>query len=157
LGVLFTFAIWFFIPKSVQPFEYQYHGIELRYNTDTHVEGVYHQLEEYDYPLERGPIFKISDPEKYHYIDKFSEYYQVVNMMGFLFWQTGMAYGFDTAFLKEFRGFNGILRRLELSVTVGPVALIESFIYGTYRYFFILMMFQLIWVLLKKEHIWWAK
>lgn len=87
---------------------------------------------------------------------RFNEY---VDMRGFLFWQTGLAYGFlpDSFSIPQYHGGYSFGERIVLFLTVGPIVLAESSIIGIYQDFIILFIVQIIWFAIRKEHIWWDK
>lgn len=69
---------------------------------------------------------------------------------GFLFWQTGLATGFDPRRLPEYCGKKGILGRTELILTVGPMVIVEATIWGLLQHFPVFLSVVCIWSFVKR-------
>lgn len=159
VGFIISAVAWIFIPDSMKILEANYYGVESRITMEMHEEGRYDERTEYDFPLDLGFMYHRDSPElKQEFKDK-REWNEYVNVQGFLTWQTGFAYGFipDPVSIPQYNGGDNFRERLSLIMTVGPVVLSEMFIRGFTRHFIILLIAQVVFVLLKKEHVWWVK
>ena len=154
-GALLVGIIWIFIPDNLKILEANYYGVESRISMETHEEGRYDERVEYNFPLTPGFLYKKGDPELKRVFYKAKSYNEYVGTKGFLFWQTGLAYGFNPSGIDGYNGSNGFLNRIELFFTVGPMVVAESFIKGMATNFIILMLAQIIWFLIRKEQVWW--
>jgi hypothetical protein len=97
-------------------------------------------------------VYRKNDPELSTVLNTAKKYYTNVSTKGFLFWQTGLAYGFVPIGIDEYEGRRGIVNKLRLFFTIGPTVIIEALIIGLIKYFFILMIGQFIWFLVRKRH-----
>lgn len=159
LGMLFGSIlcglIWIFIPDSFKIVGANYYGVESRIATDTHVEGRYDERVEYDFPLTPVFLFHKDDPNLKIYFKEEAKLMEYAGIKGFLFWQTGLAYGFVPLSVPQYKGARTYLDRVKLFFSVGPMVLVESFIIGFIKYFAILMIVQVVWYLIRKEQVWW--
>ena len=142
-----------FIPDSFK-FE-NYCGVETRYTYDTHEEGRYDEISVNDFPLVPGFLFRADDTELFHEIKESSVDNEYVGTRYFIFWQTGLAYGFSPDRLSEYNGGDTTLDLIELFFTVGPMVLVECFITGICYNFPTFILAQITWFLIKKEFLWW--
>ncbi len=159
VGFIISVIAWIFIPDSLKILEANYYGVESRITIDMHEEGRYDERTEYDFPLDLGFMYHRDSPElKQEFKDK-RKWNEHVNVQGFLTWQTGLAYGFipDPVSIPQYNGCDDFRERLSLIMTIGPVVLSEMFIRGVTRHFIILLIAQIVFVLVRKEHVWWAK
>lgn len=156
-GLIVISVVWLFIPESIKVIKVNYYGVESRLTNETHEEGRYDEQVVNDFPLRLGFLYKADDPELLQEFVEKSNYNEYVATKGFLFWQTGLAYGFVPYRINEFNGGHTFLDHIELFFTVGPMVLVECLINSLYQYFFILLLIQVVWLLIKKEHIWWSE
>jgi hypothetical protein len=158
-GLILSAVAWIFLPESLRILEANYYGVESRVTLGMHEAGMHDERMEYDSPLDLGLMYHRDDPELKAEIAEKSERNEHVNVRGFLTWQTGLAYGFfpDPASVPEYNGCDNFQERLALIITVGPVALSEMFARGIAQHFFVLLIAQIAFVLMRKEHVWWAK
>jgi hypothetical protein len=159
IGSIISAVAWIFIPDSLKILEANYYGVESRITMDMHEEGRYDETTEYDLPLELGFMYHRDSPELKHEIREKAKRNEYVDVQGFLTWQTGLAYGFmpDPVSIPQYNGCDNFRERLSLIMTVGPVVLSEMFIRGMYGHFLVFLIAQIIFVLIRKEHVWWAK
>ena len=155
-GWILVEIIWILIPDNLMVLEANYYGLGSRISMETHLlEGRFDERVEYDFPLSLGSLYRKDDPELKHAFYEQKRYNEYVDKQGFLFWQTGLAYGFDPIGIDGYNGGAGFLNRVELFFTVGPMTIVESFITGLVTSFPILMLAQTIWLLIRKEQFWW--
>jgi len=128
----------YMVEKSVG---WNYYGVESR--------GRY----ERGYPLERHYLFQKDDPELARYESFLARFNESVNTIPFIFWQTGVAYGFDGHYIPQCRGAT----RTELFLMVRPVVLLEWLILGLIYWFPLLVLVQVVWYVVRKgnQHLWW--
>ncbi len=150
LIILFSFII----PDNLR-IEGNYYGIQSRYNLDMHEEGYYDEIASYDNPIEVGYLYKKDDPELLKEYGSKTELNESVSFRGFIFWQSGMANGFDPIFIKEYNVGNTLLDKIELYFTIGPISLLECILQGSMNYFPFFFAVTVIWYLFTKRHIWW--
>lgn len=154
-GALLVGIIWIFVPDNLKVLEANYYGVQSRMSMETHEEGIYYERVEYDFPLSTGLLFRKDDPELKRKFYEARNYNEYIGTKGFLFWQTGLAYGFNPIGIDEYNGGHGFLNRIELFFTVGPMVILESFIRGLATNFLLLMLAQIFWFLIRKEQVWW--
>lgn len=157
VGLIFSSIAWSFYPKSYKFVEPNYYGVESRLNYDTHEEGRYDEQTVYDHKLSSGFLYKSNDPEIMSELNEEARNNEYAGTRGFMFWQTGLAYSFNPIRLKEYNGGKTFLNHLELYLTVGPIVLLECFLTGLYTNFISLIILQLIWLVWKKDFVWWHK
>jgi len=155
LGTFLIGIIWIFIPDSLKILEANYYGVESRISRETHGEGMYEDSVEYNFPLSLGFLYRKDDPELKSAFYEAKNQNEYIGTKGFLFWQTGLAYGFNPIRIGGYNGGHGFFNRIELFFTVGPMVIVESFIKGFASNFIILLIGQIIWLLIRKEQIWW--
>jgi len=155
VSMIISVIAWMFIPNSMKILEANYYGVETRITNDIHEEGRADENLVHDYPLCPGFLYKKNDPALLKEFRKAEVLNEHVNTRGFLFWQTGLAYGFIPDLLGEYNGDDNILDHIELFFTVGPLVLVECFIDGVYTNFLILIITQFIWFVFKRDFIWW--
>ena len=110
----------------------------------------------YDFPLDKGFLYHGNDLELEKEIANLADGYEYAGAKGFLFWQTGLAYGYDPSLLERYNGGRGFLSRVELFFTVGPLVLVEATLIGLTRHFPIFMLAIGLWYATKKENMWFA-
>jgi hypothetical protein len=103
-GIMLSFLAWSFLPDSFKVLEANYYGIESRFSLETHDEGRYYEQPSYDYSLQTGFLYKTDDPELIAEMKEAAKYNEYVTTKGFLFWQTGLAYGFYPISIENFNG-----------------------------------------------------
>ena len=130
------------IPDSLK-LEANYYGVES------------HISVEYDARVLPGFLYRKDDPELKRDFYESKSYNEHVRTRGFLFWQTGLAYGFNPICIDGYNGGHGFLNRIELFFTAGPMVIVESSIKGLNTNFIILMLAQIVWFLIRKEQVWW--
>jgi hypothetical protein len=155
-GAFIVAIVWIFIPDNLRTLEANYYGVESRISTASHIEGRYDERVEFDYALKVGYLYRKDDPELIREFSDAKRFNEYVRTKAFLFWQTGLAYGFDPFHIPAYDSAGKFLYRIELFFTVGPLVIVESFIKGLISIFPILMIAQLIRFIIRKEHIWWA-
>ena len=155
LGGFISFFLSLIIPDSLilRP---QYYGIKSRISMETQPSGRY-DVERYVTPLDKDFIYHKDDPELNQRLAELSEYCEYKGRRGFLFWQTGLADGYDPSLLDGYNGGKGFLSRVELFFTVGPLLIVEASLEGLTRLFPILMLIVGVWYLAKKENIWFER
>lgn len=156
LGAILAGIVWMFMPDSFRVIGANYFGVESRASLETHEEGRFDERVEYDYPLSLGFLYKNGDPELEREIAETKRRSDYVRTRGFIFWQTGLAYGFTPFGLDGYNGGFEFIDKVKLFFTVGPIVIIESFIKGMIDLFGLLMAIQIIWFLILKEHVWWS-
>lgn len=75
----------------------------------------------------------------------------------FLFWQTGLARGFNPVAIPNYNGGKTFLNKLELTLTVGPIEIMEFTLVSVSGSFLPLMLMQFVWFRFRKKHIWWDR
>ncbi len=155
-GLVFSSITWSFYSKSFKYVQPNYYGVESRLNYNTHQEGRYDEQTNFDHKISQGCLYKANDPELLSELKEASRNNEYVGTRGFLFWQTGRAYGFIPIGIEEYNGGRSFLNHLELYFTIGPVLLFECFLTGLYTNFISLIFLQLIWFIWKKKFIWWS-
>lgn len=156
-GVIISALIWCLIPTRLDIIKSKYYGIETRNMLDKHPEGRGDEYV-YDFPLRRGFLYQANDPQLKENFEEAKAYNEHVGFRGFLFWQTGIAYGFGALTTPKFYyAPNHFYYLIKLLFTVGPVVLVECFIKGIYKYFLIFLVLQIVWFSLRKKHVWWDK
>ena len=155
IGSLLVGIVWIFIPNSLKILDANYYGVQSRITMETNEEERYDGRVEYNFPLSLGLLYKTDDPELNRTINKAKSYNEHVSAKGFLFWQTGLALGFNPIGIDKYNGGYGFLNRVELFFTVGPMVIVESFIVGLVTNFVILMLAQIILFLIRKKQVWW--
>jgi hypothetical protein len=155
VGIFVSSLVWDFYPKSYKVVTPNYYGIEARRTHDTHEEGEYGEQTVYDHELNAGFLYKANDPEIMNSLNEAALDNEYAGTRGFMFWQTGLAYGFIPDLLDEYNGGTTFLNHLELYVTVGPMVLLECLLTGLYTNFITLILLQLIWSAWKRDFIWW--
>jgi len=108
------------------------------------------------FPLSKSFIYLKDDPELKQAMAELSEGQEYTGGRGFLFWQTGLADGYDPSLLEGYNGGKGFLSRVELFFTVGPLVIVEATLTGLTRHFPIFMLIVGGWYLAKKENVWFA-
>jgi len=136
-GFFLSGLIWTFILGDPKVPQANYYGVESSVSMET--------------PVYLGLLYGKDDPELKRNVHEAKRYNQSVGTREFLFWQTGLAYGFNPIGINGYNGGSGFLNRVELFFTVGPMVIVESFIMGLARWFPILMLAQIIFFLVKKE------
>lgn len=97
-------------------------------------------------------IYKRDDPELNKTTEKLKAKNQLACIKGFIFWQSGIAYGFGQRGLPKFyesRGYR--FYRLALMMTVGPLVVVECLLNGTIKTGILLFLLQLGWYFLRKR------
>lgn len=156
LGGLVSGILWIFIPNSFVVLQPRYFGVESRITIDTHEAGRYGESQEYDFPLSKSFIYYKDDPELKEAMAELSQGHEYTGGRGFLFWQTGLADGYDPSLLEGYNGGKGFLSRVELFFTVGPLMIVEATLTGLTRHFPILMLIVGGLYLAKNENVWFA-
>lgn len=139
-GLVISSAVLYFIPDSLKLIKANYYGIVIRETPEA--------------SLTPSLLFKSNDPELKSELKESSRENAYVSTKGFLFWQTGLSYGFLPDKIKEYNGGETFTNHIELFFTVGPMVLVDCLITGIYTNFLILLLFQTIYFLFKKEHFW---
>lgn len=148
-GILISSLFWVLVPNSFKFLTPNYYGIQSRIISRTHNEGVVNEQVVYDFPLEFGFLYRTGDSELLAQLNDSNMENDYVNARGFLFWQTGLAYGFLPNRLPEYTG-----KQLSLLFTVGPIFIAELFIRGIYANFLIILLVDVVLFIFRKKHIW---
>jgi len=114
-----------FLPVALTPFPPHYLGVESRLSLQTHEEGPYDEVVAYDYPLALGDLYAAADPELILALQR-AQIASYVATRGFLFWQTGLAYGFYPMGVDAYSGYPDLAEFIALVFTVGPLVILES-------------------------------
>jgi hypothetical protein len=109
--------------------------------------------------LEVGFLYRSDDPQLLRDYEDAWRGNAFVNCRGFLTWQAGLAQGFmpDPLSVPQYPGTRRLSDRFFLALTVGPVMLAELFINGLVHFFLVLLALQIVWFLVRKQHMWWDK
>ena len=149
-------VVGFFVPDSFYVFRPQYFGVESRRTLDMddyETTGFYDSTSSVMVdPLVKGALFHNEDPEIAPTLDELAKDNAYADLRGFLLWQTGMAKGYDPTQLENYNGGDGILSRVELFFTVGPLTIVESVLWGLVRHLPAFMVYFI--VLYAKDGIW---
>ncbi len=155
LGGLLSGIAWLLVPDSLVILRPQYYAIESRITTDTHEAGR-NGDSAYDFPLSKGSLYHKDDRGlKSTYAGR-AENNEYVGARGFLFWQTGLANGYDPLLLNDYNGGKRFLSRVELFFTVGPLVIVEATLTGLTRHFPIFMLVVALFYAKRKESLWFA-
>lgn len=150
LYIILLSLIFFFIPNSLRIDNY--YGVE----TQTSSEIVDLGDAVYDvYPLESGALYKKDDPRLKNALEEAAQDNEYVGVVRFLFWQTGAASGFSPVLIEEnpiFIEEYDFLNKIKLFFLGGMFFIVESFINGFAICFIPLMIAQIIFFLVRKEH-----
>jgi tetratricopeptide (TPR) repeat protein len=151
LGMLLATFIWIFVPDSLK-IEDNYFGIELSVSKVLLEDEDYEDIRA-EFPLTSGVLYRNDDPVLVRVLKNAKSFNEniYVHTRGFLFWQTGLAFGFYPS--VKIYGYE----KDKLFYTVGPIVIVESFIKGFTKYFVILVIAQIVWFLVSEQHIWWWK
>lgn len=158
-SVIPALVLWIiFSPPPLSNYIANYYGVESRFTLDKHETGYANEGQDYDYPLVKGFLYRKGDIEnlKAEYYDK-KKANQYVSLRGFYAWETGLAYGFmPSRTIKEFKGADTLGDRLLLIITVGPVFLLELFIYSIF-FSPVYLLAQILIYFKYKTHMWWEE
>lgn len=153
-GSILANSLLIFLPLDEWLITYRYSGVETQISKDTHASGRFNELETPDSPITLGSIYEKRSIALQQNLMENSRYNEYVSTREFVFWQTGLASGFNPSPIDQYNGGNGFLNRIELIITTGPVVLIECFIKGLIKEFIFLMIFQIVWfVKFKNQYI----
>lgn len=157
-----SMLLWSFLPQSFHILHARYFGVEYRRTMAKHDEGPPAGWE-YNESLNSGSLYNADDPrlnDDYKDRAKDNEY---VGTGGFLFWQAGLAAGYDPSELEEYSRFlepppgkkgELLLSRVELFFTVGPLVLAESTITAIFTDFPVFVIVICSYYIIKRRHIW---
>ncbi len=155
IAILIMIFTWGLLTNSLNPIKNNYSGILYRYNFETAITGRDDHVV-YNHDLECGFLYKKNDPFLSQDIEETIAQNQYSNSEHFIFWQTGIAYGFGNIGTPKFyESNNRLFFQLKLIFTVGPFVILECFIKGFFRLFFIILIINIVWILLRNEHLWW--
>ncbi len=151
-GCMLASIFLIFIPVDKWFITYRYSGVETRISNDTHTEGRFDELVVSDFPVTLGSLYEKSSLSLQRDLAESRRYNEYVSNREFIFWQTGLAYGYNPTFVGHYSGGDGFLNRIELIITAGPIVLIECFIKGFFKFFIFLICFQIFWYRKFKSH-----
>jgi hypothetical protein len=153
-GSFIVWALSITFPNYVTVKNYNFYGVEFRKNLNYSIGDLYNETKIFDEPLQKSFLFSVNDlamMEEYN--EKKSEN-ESVKLIGFMFWQAGLAYGFMPQNINEFNGADNNDKRIELYFTVGPMVIAECLLVGVRKNLIIFFLFQALYFLYQGEDIW---
>lgn len=151
IGTVISSRLWLFVPDSWNIPEPRYYGVEYRPAMASQRVS--------DLALDFGFVYHKESAELKEALVGSGDLERYAVLRNFLTWRAGLAYGFlpDPLSIPQFNGFEGWGNVLNLYLTVGPFVLLESLARGLNRTFPVLLLAQLIFFSIRREHFWWMK
>lgn len=147
-------VFWFLVPFRPIPFTARFYGVNSRLSSEQHTEGREDRVV-YDYPLHKGLLFSRDDPELQAYLGELKRDNENVGLQSFLFWQSGLAAGYDPGVLRQYPNELTVSARLRLFATVGPAVLLEALVRALFVEAPIFVVASVLWYLVRKTHLMW--
>lgn len=154
-GAIASAVLWMLLPGPDALMHGRYVGVSTRFAMDRE-EVDRNGQEGYVFPLHKSFLYHRNDPNLLREMKDSAAYAEHVATRSFLFWQTGFAFGYDPSLLSEYNGGKGVLNRVELFTTVGPLVVVESAIRGVAMHFPPTVLLVLGYYAIKREHVWFS-
>lgn len=108
-------------------------------------------------PWQIGRLYRKDTSQFTREWERLSSMHEYVSQKGFLFWQTGLAHGFnpDANSIPEYREPESVLDSLQMAVSHGPLVVVERMIRATYFWILGLVAVQVGFYAIRKRHVWW--
>lgn len=143
IGSIVVALTWLALPSS-WTLQGNYQGISSRYTLESYESGP-DGRRAHSAPLRVGLLYRADDPELQRAIADGQERNEEVRSANFVFWQTGLALGYEPFAIDGYSPLPEFWERLPLYATVGPVVVVEATIRGAIKCFPILILLQIIW------------
>lgn len=148
IGVALAATVWYPLLDSINFIKPSYSGLVPPSASKTQKSG------ETALARELSFLYAADDPELEVLMGEMKAKNQPYKIGKFLFWQTGIGYGFGQRGLPKFYERGGYrFYRLALIATVGPMVIAECLINGVIKAGAAILLIQLGWFFLRKQHL----
>jgi hypothetical protein len=144
-GVLVSFLLWAFIPSKFDV-PSRFVGINYRASNETATKSTWGEpdSEEFIDPLRMKGVYRKGGKNYKIAMNEYKKMGGSIGIESFIFWQTGVAHGYNPIEIRSYNLPNGFFDYIELFFTIGPVVLVECLIRGVYYNLMIFLFFDLI-------------
>jgi len=133
---------WAFIPSRFDA-PARYIGITHRESNETAIIWS-SDSEEHASSLEKGFLYKKGSKDYKIDMSEYKKREGLINTESFIFWQTGVAHGYNPMGLASYKAPRSFFDHIELFFTIGPVMLVECLMKGVYYNLIIFLLLDII-------------